>query len=98
MRTAGTNGCIAEIGADLAPFYTRWKGDSKVVYYSAVRNDGTYVINAVPAAGGPTREVAHSEGPTYQSFRFVFSVVGDVLYLALADRQSDVWMAEVVRR
>ena len=89
---------LAEIGADLAPFYTRWKGDSKVVYYSAVRNDGTYVINAVPAAGGATREVAHSEGPTYQSFRFVFSVVGDLLYLALADRQSDVWMAEVVRR
>ena len=65
---------IGEIGADLAPFYTRWKGDSKVVYYSAVRNDGTYVINAVPVAGGATREVAHSEGPTYQSFRFVFSV------------------------
>jgi hypothetical protein len=50
---------------------------------------------AAPAAGGSTREVAHSEGPTYQNFRFVFNVRGDTLYLVLADRQGDVWMSEV---
>ena len=94
----GNRQVIAEIGKELAPFYTRWSGDGKTIYYSAVRNDGTYLINAVPAKGGPIREVAHSEGPTYQNFRFVFNVVGDMLYLTLADRQSDVWMAEVVRK
>jgi hypothetical protein len=58
--------------------------------------DGGYRIFAAPAAGGPAREVAHSEGPTYQNFRFVFNVRGDSLYFVLADRQSDVWTAEVV--
>ena len=44
------------------------------------------------------REVAHSEGPTFQNFRFVFNVRADVLYFTLADRQSDIWMAEVVKK
>jgi Tol biopolymer transport system component len=89
---------LTESGPDLALFYTRWKSDSRTVYYSGVRDDGTYVINAVPATGGPSREVAHSEGPTYQTFRFVFNVVGDVLFLVLADRQSDIWMADLLRK
>jgi eukaryotic-like serine/threonine-protein kinase len=89
---------LVDVGPDFAPFYTRWKGDSRTVYYSGVRNDGTYVIGAVSAEGGAAHEVAHSEGPTYQTFRFPFSVVGEVLYVALADRQSDIWTAELVRR
>jgi serine/threonine-protein kinase len=89
---------LADIGPSLAPFYTRWKGDSRTVYYSGVRNDGTYVIDAVPAEGGAVREVAHSEGATYQTFRFPFSIVGDVLYLVLADRQSDIWTADLLRK
>jgi Tol biopolymer transport system component len=94
----GNRRVLADVGSDLALFYTRWKGDSRTVYFSGVRNDGTYVIEAVPATGGPPREVAHSEGPTYQSFRFVFNVVGDTLYVVLADKQSDIWLAELVRK
>jgi Tol biopolymer transport system component len=89
---------LADVGPDLAPFYTRWKADSRLVYYSGVRNDGTYVIEAVPVEGGTPREAAHSEGPTYQTFRFPFSIVGDVLYVVLADRQSDIWSAELMRK
>ena len=43
------------------------------------------------------KEVAHSEGPTYQNLRFPFDVIGSTLYLSLADPQSDIWSAEVVR-
>ena len=44
------------------------------------------------------KEVAHSEGPTYQNLRFLpFDVIGSTLYLSLADPQSDIWSAEVVR-
>jgi hypothetical protein len=39
--------------------------------------------------------VAHSEGPSYQNFRFSFDVRGNTLYAAIADRQSDVWVSEV---
>jgi len=66
-----------------------------LIYYSGLRVDGTYLIYAVPAAGGPPREVAHSEGPTYQNFRFSFDVHGNTLYAAIADRQSDVWLSQV---
>ena len=89
---------IATIPADYLPFYTRWGGDSRLVYCSGSKTDGSYLIYAAPAAGGRLREVAHSEGPTYQNFRFYFSVRDDVLYLSLVDRQSDIWMAEVVRK
>ncbi len=86
---------IAALPADFVSFYTRWAEDSRLIYYSGTTTDGTYLIYAVPAAGGPVREVAHSEGPTFQNFRFVFDVVGDVLYFTLAELQSDLWMAEV---
>jgi hypothetical protein len=55
------------------------------------------LIYAAPAEGGPLREVAHSEGPTFQNFRFTFLVRGNQLYLTLADRQSDIWTAAVQR-
>jgi Tol biopolymer transport system component len=86
---------VATIPADFVPFYTRWVGDGRLIYCSGAKTDGSYLIYAVPATGGPLREVAHSEGPTFQNLRFTFNVRGDVLYFVLADRQSDVWMAEV---
>ena len=49
----------------------------------------------MPAAGGPPREVAQSEGPTYQNFRFSFDVRDNTLYATIADRQSDIWLSEV---
>jgi eukaryotic-like serine/threonine-protein kinase len=93
----GTPQPIATLPAGFQPFYTRWAGNGRQVYVSGVTAKGIYAILATPAAGGTVREVAHSEGPTYQNFRFVFNVRGDTLYFVLADRQSDVWMAEVGR-
>ena len=95
MRTARTARPIASLPADFLPFFTRWGGDSRLVYVSGARTDGSYLIYAAPAAGGPPREVAHSEGPTFQNFRFTFNVHGNQLYLSLADRQSDIWTAAV---
>ncbi len=91
-RTIGT------IPRDLTLFYVRWPANSREVYYSGTSTDGVYRIYQVPADGGPTREVARSEGPTYQNFRFIFDVHGRTLYFALADRQSDVWRADVLLR
>jgi Tol biopolymer transport system component len=87
---------IATIPADLAPFWTRWSQDGRLVYYSGLKLDGKYLIYAVPSQGGVAREVVHSEGPSYQSFRFSFLVHDNTLYTSLVDRQSDIWLAEVV--
>jgi serine/threonine-protein kinase len=88
---------LAAFPADFTPFFVRWSQDSRSIYYSGIKVDGTYVISEVPVAGGRPREVAHSEGPSYQSFRFTFHVRGRTLYASLVDRQSDVWMAEMTK-
>ena len=88
---------LTTLPADFAPFYARWARDGRLIYYSGQGTDGSYRFYAIPAAGGTPTEVAHSEGPTYQNYRFPFDVRGTTLYFSQADRQSDVWMAEVQR-
>ena len=89
---------IGTIPRDFTLFWIRWSEDGREVYYSGTSTDGVFHIYQVPAGGGPRREAARSEGPTYQSFRFVFEVHGGTLYFALADRQSDIWQADVLLR
>jgi TolB protein len=89
---------IATLPTDFTPFYIRWSQDGRSIYYSGLNADGTYLIYAVPASGGRPRQVAHSEGPSYQNFRFSFQVHGSTLYTSLADRQSDIWVAEVAAK
>jgi eukaryotic-like serine/threonine-protein kinase len=102
LRRASPDGrdtaTIGRLPKDLTPIFARWAGDSREVYVSGTRPDGSYLVYAFPAGGGLPREVAHSEGPTYQNLRFTFDVSGNTLYLALADPQSDIWMAELERR
>jgi Tol biopolymer transport system component len=89
---------IDTIPRDFALFYIRLSENGREVYYSGTSTDGVFHVYQLPAAGGPRREAARSEGPTYQSFRFRFDVHGDTLYFALADRQSDIWQADVLIR
>jgi Tol biopolymer transport system component len=102
LRRASPDGrdtaTIGRLPKDLTPIFARWAGDSREVYVSGTRPDGSYLVYAFPAGGGLPREVVHSEGPTYQNLRFTFDVSGNTLYLALADPQSDIWMAELERR
>jgi eukaryotic-like serine/threonine-protein kinase len=76
-------------------FYTRWSKDSRTVYASGIDQSGRILVYAVPFEGGSAREVLHSEGPTYQNYRFSFDVHGSTLYLSLAQPESDIWKAEV---
>jgi Tol biopolymer transport system component len=94
----GSPRVIGTIPQDFTLFWVRWSEDSREVYYSGTSTDGVFHIYQVSAGGGPTREAARSEGPTYQSFRFVFEVHGGTLYFALVDRQSDIWQADVLLR
>ncbi|MGH7512344.1 MAG: hypothetical protein ACREOQ_05395, partial [Gemmatimonadales bacterium] len=88
---------VVSMPAGFTPFYTRASPDGRNVYISGVRADGTYLIYVCPADGGAPREVAHSEGPTYQNLRFPFNLHGNRLFVSLADPQSDIWMAEMTR-
>jgi Tol biopolymer transport system component len=86
---------IARLPQDFTPFYGRWSGDGRDVYVSGNRPDGTYLVYGFPVGGGTPREVAHSDGPTYQNFRFSFDVIGNTLYVTMADPQSDIWTADL---
>jgi eukaryotic-like serine/threonine-protein kinase len=88
---------VATLPAGFLGLWARWAGDSRVIYVSGIAADARAVVYAVPAEGGTPREVAHSEGPTYQSYRFTFDVHGGTLYLSVADPQSDIWVTEVGR-
>jgi serine/threonine-protein kinase len=102
LRRAAPDGrdtaTIARLPQDFTPFYGRWSGDGREVYVSGNRPDGTYLVYGFSVGGGAPREVAHSDGPTYQNFRFSFDVIGNTLYVTLADPQSDIWTAELMRR
>jgi Tol biopolymer transport system component len=89
---------VATLPPDFIPFYTRWSTNGRLVYFSGINDDGTYLIYAVDPSRGRLAEVAHSEGPSYQNFRFSFEVPDTTLYVALADRQSDIWMADMLRK
>jgi serine/threonine-protein kinase len=78
--------------------YTRWAPDSRTIYFSGLMPDARFLVYAVSPTGGPLREVAHSDGPSFQTYRFSMDIRGNTLYLSLADRQSDIWMAEVEAR
>jgi TolB protein len=75
--------------------YLRWGTDSRTIYFSGLMPDARFLVYALSPTGGPLREVAHSDGPSFQTYRFSMDVRGNTLYLSLADRQSDIWMAEV---
>jgi serine/threonine-protein kinase len=72
-----------------------WSADGRTIYANGTSADRRYSILSVPVDGGPPREVVRSEGPTAQTFRFSFDVHGNTVYMSLADRQSDIWMAEI---
>jgi hypothetical protein len=101
LRRADADGrnpaTIARLPQDFTPFYGRWGGDGSEIYISGSRPDGTFLVYAFPVGGGAPREVTHSDGPSYQNFRFSFDVFGNTVYVALADPQSDIWMAELTR-
>jgi hypothetical protein len=102
LRRASADGrdtaTVAPLPKDFTPIFSRWASDGREIYVSGTQPDGSYLVYAFPVNGGAPRELAHSEGPTYQNFRFTFDVTGNRLYLALADPQSDIWMAELERR
>ncbi len=95
----GTPPRVRALPAGFSNFaYIRWGTDSRTIYFSGLMPDARFLVYAVSPTGGPLREVAHSDGPSFQTYRFSMDVQGNILYLSLADRQSDIWMAEVESR
>ena len=72
--------------------------DGRTIYYKAHDALGRTSLWAVSAAGGTPRLLVRFPNPDRQSSRQDFAVDGRRLYFAIEDRQSDVFVAEMISR
>jgi Tol biopolymer transport system component len=75
-----------------------WSPDGRKVYYKAHDAEGRTSFWAVSATGGAPRLLVRFPNPDRQSSRKDFAVDGRRLYFAIEDRQSDVFVAEMIPR
>lgn len=84
-------------GGTLRPSATGWSADGREIYYLALdRSDGASIW-AVGAAGGAPRALVRFDDPARSWHRFGFGASGGQLYFTIGDRQSDVWLIDVLR-
>jgi Tol biopolymer transport system component len=76
----------------------RWSPDGRTVYYKAHDTEGRSSFWAVSATGGAPRLLVRFPNPDRQSSRKDFAVDGRRLYFAIEDRQSDVFVAEMISK
>jgi serine/threonine-protein kinase len=75
-----------------------WSADGKTVYFKSHDARGDASIWAVPAAGGTPRLLVRFDDPSRPSYRPDFAVRGGRIFFMFEDRQSDVYVMEVVKR
>jgi TolB protein len=81
----------------LDPDQVRWSPDGRRVYYKTHDTEAHASLWAVSAGGAP-RLLVRFLNPDRQSSRADFAVDGRRLYFPIEDRQSDVFVAEMVSR
>ena len=74
-----------------------WFRNGRVLYLKSHDRLGRATFWSMPASGGSLRQLARLDDPTRPSNRADFATDGHRLYFAIQDRQSDVWVADVVR-
>ncbi len=75
-----------------------WSVDGRTVYYKAHDSQGRASFWAVSAAGGNPRLLVRFNDPGRQSSRRDFAADARGFFFAIEDRQSDVFVAEVIAR
>jgi serine/threonine-protein kinase len=76
----------------------QWSSDDRLVYYKAHDAEGRTSIWAVNAKGGAPRQLVRFPNPDRQSSRKDFAADDRRFYFAIEDRQSDVYVAEMIPR
>ena len=71
--------------------------DGETLYCKSHDPQGHALILAIPAAGGSARVIVSFPDLTKPSYRADLSVDANAFYVVIQDRQSTVWLADVVR-
>lgn len=76
-----------------------WSEDGRTIYFKSHDADGNASIWAVPRNGGTPRLVVQFTDPTRPSYRPSLALLSHgTFYFTVEDRQSDVWVVELVTR
>jgi Tol biopolymer transport system component/tRNA A-37 threonylcarbamoyl transferase component Bud32 len=75
-----------------------WSADGKTVYFKSHDARGNASIWAIPAAGGTPKLLVRFDDPSHPSYRPEVTVGGGRIFFTMEDRQSDVYVMEVVKR
>jgi Tol biopolymer transport system component len=97
--TGGTPRRVFQPGPDgPVPDQVEWGPDGRTLYFKSHDGRGRASFWSVPAAGGGPRLLARFTDPGRQSNRRDFATDGRRLYFAIEDRQSDVYVADLIRK
>ena len=77
--------------------YCQYSVDGETVYCKSRDPQGRALILAIPASGGNARVIVSFPDLTRPSYRADLSVGAKAFYVVIQDRQSTVWLADVVR-
>jgi eukaryotic-like serine/threonine-protein kinase len=80
--------------AELALF----SANGRELYFKSHDSFGRASFWSIPISGGRPRRLVRFNDPAWSSNRFDFASDGRRLYFTVENRQSDVWVAEVVRK
>jgi hypothetical protein len=72
-----------------------WSSDGQTIYYRWFDERWRTTIRAIPANGGPTREILRLSDPNRQSRRGEMTSDGRRFYFTIAEHMGDVWMMEL---
>jgi Tol biopolymer transport system component len=75
-----------------------WSPDGRTLYFKSHDAEQRTSFWAVSAAGGQPRMLARLDDPNWQSIRPFFATDGKRFYFPVEDRESDIYVAEMMAR
>jgi Tol biopolymer transport system component/DNA-binding winged helix-turn-helix (wHTH) protein len=86
-----------DLGHEIAASYPAWSWDGQRIFWKARTADGTSSFWSIAATGGSPRELVRFDNLSPSGFdRMEFTVDDSHFYFPLSERESDIWMIELI--
>lgn len=82
--------------ADPRVWRPQWSRDGRLLYFRSYNEAGTPQLWSIAASGGRPRLRVRYEGSLYPSIRSDFAVGDARLYFTIQERESDIWLRELL--
>jgi Tol biopolymer transport system component len=89
-------GAVRDLGPEATiGSWIAWSADGRFLYYTQETPPRGFVVQAVPAAGGPAKVLVYANAPDRQIHRYGFSAANGRFFFPIIEQKADVWVAEV---